>query len=176
MLFHPRKPVYFLSLKIQGILPRRQPDIAVQLGQIVAEDLLSSEDLADQLTSDKSRALYDDFIDVESEKFIKDKLRRMGPIPRLLLRSKTLAKLKAEFSEELILQLPILIERLTQAPTGSLDVQTMVENRVNELSTDRLEKILYGILAKEFKFIEILGAALGFIIGLLQLGFILLTQ
>lgn len=176
MLFHPRKPTKFLFFTVQGILPRRQPDIAVQLGRIVATDLLSSDDLIEQLTNERSRSVYQAFIDVQSEKFIREKLHRAIPVSRLLLRSKTLVKLKAAFADELIEQLPNLITRLTTPKAGSLDVQQLVEDRVRAFSTDKLEKMLYDILAKEFRFIEILGAVLGFIIGALQLAFILLMR
>lgn len=176
MLFHPRNPVNILGYKLQGILPRRQPEIAVQLGRIVATDLLSSEDLINQLTNEHSRSIYAGFIDVQSEHFIREKLHRAVPVSRLLLRSKTLEKLKTAFAEELLEQLPTLIERLTRPKDGSLDVQQLVEARVRDFSTDRLEKILYDILAKEFRFVELLGAILGFIIGVLQLAFILIAR
>jgi uncharacterized membrane protein YheB (UPF0754 family) len=176
MLFHPRKPTKFLFFTLQGILPRRQPDIAIQLGRIVASDLLSSDDLTQQLTSERSRLLYTAFIDGQSERFIREKLHRAVPVSRLLLRSKTLAKLKAAFADELMEQLPVLVEQLTSPQSGSLDIQKLVEDNVRDFSTDRLEKILYDILAKEFRFIEILGAVLGFIIGSLQLAFILIAQ
>ncbi len=176
MLFHPRQPIKVWRFTVQGILPRRQPDIAVQLGRIVATDLLSSEDLANQLTNERSRSIYEEFIDTHTENFIREKLRKATPVSNLLLRSKTLAKIKSAFADELIVQLPELVQNLAKPESGALDVQQLVEDRVKEFSTDRLEKILYDILAKEFRFIELLGAVLGFIIGLLQLGFILLTR
>jgi uncharacterized membrane protein YheB (UPF0754 family) len=176
MLFHPRKPVRIGPFTIQGILPRRQSDIAVQLGRVVATELLSSHDLVEQLTNEQSRTVYDSFIDSQTEKFIRGKLSRAIPVSTLLLRSRTLEKLKEAFADELIEQLPALVDHLTTPKAGALDIQQLVEDRVRSFSTDRLEKILYDIVAKEFHFIEILGAVLGFIIGFLQLLFILLTR
>jgi uncharacterized membrane protein YheB (UPF0754 family) len=176
MLFHPRKPVRVGFFTLQGILPRRQADIAVQLGRVVATELLSSRDLVEQLTNQQSRAVYDEFIDSQTEKFIRGKLSKAIPVSTLLLRSRTLAKLKEAFADELIEQLPTLVEHLTTPRAGALDIQQLVEDRVRSFSTDRLEKILYDIVAKEFHFIEILGAVLGFVIGFLQLLFILLTR
>ncbi|GAB1263067.1 DUF445 domain-containing protein [Aurantivibrio plasticivorans] len=175
MLFHPRRPVKVLGYTVQGILPRRQPDIATQLGVIVATDLLSSNDLSLQLTNDKSRKIHEVFIDNHTERFIREKLGKAVPVSNFLLRSRTLTKLKATFADELMVQLPELVEKLTQSNSGALDVRTLVEDRVKSFSTDRLEKMLYDILAKEFRFIELLGAVLGFIIGSLQLLFIILA-
>lgn len=175
MLFHPRRAVKVGPLRIQGVIPRRQKDIATQLGNIVARDLLSAEDLSQQLTSEQSRRIYEMFIDGQTEYFIRNKLRAI-PGTSLLLRSRTLARLKRAFADELMEQIPPLVNSLTRPNGGALDLQRWVEEKVQAFSTDRMEDILYRILAKEFRFIELLGGVLGFIIGSVQLLFILATR
>ena len=91
-------------------------------------------------------------------------------------RSSTLAKIKETFADELVEQLPHLIDKLTQTNSGALDVQKLVEDRIKEFSSDRLERMLYSILAKEFRFIELLGAVLGFIIGAIQMLIIFISM
>jgi uncharacterized membrane protein YheB (UPF0754 family) len=39
---------------------------------------------------------------------------------------------------------------------------------VSAFSSDKLEEILYQIMSKEFRFVEIIGAVIGFIIGIVQ--------
>ncbi len=169
MLFHPRQPIRMFFFTMQGILPRRQADIAVQLGRIVATDLLSSEDMIDRLTDANSRSVYREFVDAEAEKFIEQKLYPSVPLSRIFLRTKTVNRLKESLVDELLENLPELVNRLTDPDTGSLDIQVMVETQVRGFSTDRLEAMLHDILAKEFRFIEVLGAVLGFIIGTIQM-------
>lgn len=41
--------------------------------------------------------------------------------------------------------------------------------KVKNFSSDKLEEILYSIMKKEFVFIEIIGAVLGFLIGVIQI-------
>ena len=50
-----------------------------------------------------------------------------------------------------------------------LDIEKIVIEKVNNFSSDKLEQILFSIMKKEFRFIEIIGAVLGFVIGLLQI-------
>lgn len=176
MLFHPRKMVKLGPIRLQGIIPRRQQEIASQLGGIVANDLLSAEDLSQQLTNEQSRRVYETFIDGQTEHFIRNKLGKAIPGSSLLLRSRTLARLKSAFAAELMEQIPPLVSSLTQPKSGGLDIQQWVEDKVRAFSTDRMEKMLYDILAREFRYIELLGGVLGFIIGTVQLLFILATQ
>ena len=56
---------------------------------------------------------------------------------------------------------------------SQLDLEQIVIEKVAGFSSDKLEQILNSIMAKEFRFVEIIGGVLGFLIGLLQ---ILLTS
>jgi uncharacterized membrane protein YheB (UPF0754 family) len=49
-----------------------------------------------------------------------------------------------------------------------LDIQKLVTEKVKQFSSDKLESILNAIMKKEFRFVEIIGAVLGFLIGLIQ--------
>ena len=53
----------------------------------------------------------------------------------------------------------------------NINVQKMVQDRVNSFSSEKLEHLLNELMKKEFRFIEIVGAVLGFLIGCFQLGF-----
>jgi len=48
------------------------------------------------------------------------------------------------------------------------DLEKIVTEKVSAFSTDKLEDILYQIMSKEFRFVEILGGVIGFIIGIAQ--------
>lgn len=49
-----------------------------------------------------------------------------------------------------------------------LDLERIVVDKVSAFSSDKLEAILYQIMAREFRFVEIIGAILGFLIGMVQ--------
>jgi uncharacterized membrane protein YheB (UPF0754 family) len=51
-----------------------------------------------------------------------------------------------------------------------------VVEKVSGFSSDKLEEILMSIMSKEFRFVEIIGGILGFLIGLLQVALTLLTN
>ncbi|NCD26293.1 MAG: DUF445 family protein, partial [Deltaproteobacteria bacterium] len=45
MLFHPRVPVQVGSLTIQGIFPKRQKALALNLAAVIEGELLSHDDI-----------------------------------------------------------------------------------------------------------------------------------
>jgi len=83
------------------------------------------------------------------------------------------AKLPNDLRKELETALCQLVEDLIkkEAPrlVETLNVQRMVEEKVNGLDLLQVEGLLMGIMQEQFKYINIFGGLLGFLIGLLNL-------
>ena len=56
-----------------------------------------------------------------------------------------------------------------------IDVKDTISKKVLSFSSEKIEEILFEIMAKEFKFIEIVGGVLGFLIGSIQVVIMLLS-
>ena len=54
------------------------------------------------------------------------------------------------------------------------NVEEIIKEKVNNLPSEKLETLLMNLLEKEFKFIEYIGAVIGFIIGWVQVGMVLI--
>ena len=52
---------------------------------------------------------------------------------------------------------------------ASLNIRKIVTKKVDSLDLLRLEKLLMGIMEEQFKYINLFGGLLGFLIGLLNL-------
>ncbi len=50
----------------------------------------------------------------------------------------------------------------------SVDIQALVREKVQAFSSNKIEELLVGFMEQEFRFIEIIGAVLGFLIGCIQ--------
>jgi uncharacterized membrane protein YheB (UPF0754 family) len=88
----------------------------------------------------------------------------------MFIGDKTINELKGFFMTELEALFPVLMQRYMKNLQEELDLEKIVIEKVSGFSSDKLEEILMGIMSKEFRFVEILGGVLGFLIGLLQVG------
>ncbi len=83
------------------------------------------------------------------------------------------ARLPGDLRRELETGLCQLVEELLkkEAPrlVDTLNVQRMVEEKVNSLDLLQVEGLLMGIMKEQFKYINLFGALLGFLIGLINL-------
>ena len=169
MLFHPREKVKILFLEVQGIFPKRQKTLAEKLGKIVAQELFSVEDVKASLQKPGNADEVPEGVDARLNDFLDTRRGEAMPMLAIFMNDELKLKIKTTLEAELQLMLPELIERFVNKIEEEVDVERTVYEKVVNFSTDKLEDILYSIMSKEFKFIEILGGILGFIIGLVQI-------
>lgn len=174
MLFHPRNPVKVLGITIQGIFPKRQKQFAEKLGVLVATELLHFDEIADKLKDPKQLELLTPTIEAHISTFLEVRLKEKIPVIAMFVTGKTLDKIKEGMMEEIGTLLPQIIGQYTDTLKDKMDIEKMVTEKVAGFSTDKLEDILAAIMKKEFRFVEILGGVVGFLIGLLQVAITLL--
>lgn len=169
MLFRPRRPVRILGITFQGIFPKRQKVLAERIGRLVAEQLLSSNDLKEKLLADDNidEILY--MIEDKIDDYLLHTFPEKYPITSIFFGTRRKAQIKADLVGEVHVAVPELLNNYADRIDEKIDIEDMVRRKVEALDPIMLEKLLNGILKSEFKFIEWIGAILGFLIGLLQL-------
>ncbi|MEN8198935.1 MAG: DUF445 family protein [Thermodesulfobacteriota bacterium] len=93
--------------------------------------------------------------------------QRVGKLARLLpagVREGIYQSLRQMSSNMLSIEVPGLLD--------SLNIQEIVKEKVNSLDLLRLERLLLSIMEEQFKYINLFGALLGFLIGCLNLLFL----
>jgi uncharacterized membrane protein YheB (UPF0754 family) len=168
MLFHPREPFRFLGMSIQGIFPKRQQQFGEKLGKLVSDEFLSFKDIEQKITSPSNLEKILPVVEQHIDSFLHNKLPKSFPMLSMFIGEKTINTLKTAFLEELTELFPILMHQYVNTLQKELDLEHIVEQKVREFSSDKLESILYQIMAKEFRFVEVLGGVVGFIIGVIQ--------
>jgi len=168
MLFHPKKPINLGLFTLQGIFPKRHEALAVKIGQLVANELISLDDLKGEIignnVNEKARAVVEEHLD----NHLKDKVSDAFPMMAMFINDNIINQFKEMILKELDVVFPKLIESFTNDIESKIDIEKIVTEKVRNFSFVKLEEILVSIMKKEFKFIELIGAILGFIIGCIQ--------
>ncbi len=176
MLFHPRKPKKFLWLTFHGVFPKRQQQIAESLGKIVGQELLSFGDIEKTITNPENVQKILPLAEEHIDNFLRTKLKESMPIISMFIGDKTITQLKTVFMKELEELFPVIMKNYVANLKNDLDLEKIVVEKISNFSSDKLEQMLNQILTKEFRFVEVIGAALGFFIGLLQIFLTLLSK
>ena len=116
------------------------------------------------LNAKKTRKTLDSMVD----RLITNLLQhRVGKLSRLLpagVREGIYESIRQISSNMLTVEVPGLLD--------SLNIQQIVTEKVNSLDLMRLERLLLSIMEEQFKYINLFGALLGFLIGCLNLFFL----
>jgi uncharacterized membrane protein YheB (UPF0754 family) len=107
--------------------------------------------------------------------FLRTRLSAEMPMISMFIGDKTINKLKDALMKEIESLFPPVMKQYAANLKTELDLEQIVIKKVSGFSSDKLEEILYQIMSKEFRFVEIIGAVIGFIIGALQVLITVLT-
>lgn len=171
MLFWPRRPVNLLLFKLHGLLPKRKAELANSLGKLVEGQLLSVDDLFDKINTPEVRQIISQQIIMAVKDRLEEIIPRIVPakITQIILDS--LGKLIRQEAEHMIRQ---IINSGQEYLTKEVQVSRIVEDKVNAFDLYQLEAMIREVSSPEIRAIEILGGVLGFIIGIIQDGILLL--
>lgn len=167
MLFRPRTPRRLLGLNLQGLIPRRQSDLAQQTAEIIESEILHQHAIRNAIQSIDIAPHLQSLVERMVDRKLKDKLAGI-PFVGGFINDSTLDMIKKMAVESLQEELPGIVEHVADDLESKIQVRHMVQERINALDLDALERIVKSVARKEFRTIEQLGAVLGFAVGLLQ--------
>lgn len=165
MLFRPVNPHKILGITFQGVFPRRKNQIAISLADIIESELLSKEVIMDQiLGEEKLDALKEKLKNVMIDKLVD----AIPSVASMFLGGDTRAfvtKYVDKNSDDIF---ESMVDELKTVGIENLDVHMLVKQRIDSLDFIEFEKIIFGLMSKELRFVEIIGLFLGAFIGVLQ--------
>lgn len=174
MLFHPKAPISIFGFEVQGVFPKRQAQLAAKLGDLVSEELFSLEVVTDRIKEVSTSQETMDLIGRRIEKTIREKLVQSFPMLSMFLSDDMVEKVTKLFKDELRNFIRESADGVAKKIEQDLDVREMVREKVEAFSSDKLEALLSSLMKKEFRFIEVIGAVIGFLIGCAQVALTLI--
>lgn len=164
LLFHPYRPVRLGPWQLQGLLPRRQADIARNVGQAIEKELLTATDLAEQMENPEICQQLLMMVSKLTEQEVVQRLPKYLPLPLRNYLVNYLTGWTNARSRELVDK---LIRSIT-TNLSQLDIGSLIQCRLNSLPLQELEALSWELAGRELRYIEYAGGVLGGVIGLLQ--------
>jgi uncharacterized membrane protein YheB (UPF0754 family) len=165
MLFRPVNPVKILFFTFQGVFPKRKDIMAISLADTIEKELLSKEVILDKiLNEDNLENLKKQILDALLIKLT----NKIPSMIRMFLGGNVDQMMKDFFDKEGDALFTELIDKFEEVGLESLNIREIVIDRINELDFIEFEKIIFGLMNRELKHIEIIGLILGSLIGIIQ--------
>ena len=171
MLFRPREPWRILGLSLQGVMPKRQHDLALKIGEVVERDLVNPQDILDAINMEQLQAHLTAVVESRVDQFLREKLFRVGWLYENVYGREPVQRVKRALIAELVNLFPQEVEQAVKQLVDKVDIERIVADRVDRFDFDRVEQLVYRVASTELNWVVYLGGILGFIIGLLQVFF-----
>lgn len=166
LLFRPVEPFDMIFFKIQGVIPKRKNEISRSIGDTVENELLSVEEILESFVTESRIEDLLKKIKTEIEITVEKKL---SDYPLLLGFKRPIIKyISSIMEQEGTDYVHELIKDIGNKAEKDIDTSKIVEEKINSFDLSKVEEIVFDIAKKELRHIEILGAVLGFIIGIVQ--------
>ncbi len=165
MLFRPINPINLGLFTLQGVFPKRKDEMAISLAKTIEDELLTDEAIFNQLLGSENKQILKELIISEIAQKIQEKI---PPMVKMLL-GQDFDSLIANFiNNDADDILDSIVSKWKEDGGKTLDIYSLVKNKIDELDFIEFEKIIFGLINKELRFVEIIGLFLGSIIGVIQ--------
>lgn len=167
MLFRPIRPfrVPILNITIQGLIPKRRRDIAKSIGDVVEKELVSINEILDKLITEENKQ---EVISIIREKLLKVIDYKIPAIIPFSIKSRIIDYFDDQINKDAMSILDSSVDGILSNTAYKVKIGEMVEEKIDELDMENMERLILSLTSRELKYIELLGGVLGGIIGLFQ--------
>lgn len=169
LLFRPIRPVKLFGFRIQGFLPSKLPYFSERVATLISNEFVASNEISARIADPGNFQKILPQVEEHIDQFLKVKLAEKMPMVSMFIGENTTRQLKSVFMEELAELFPKLMQQYMEKLKSEFDLSKIIAAKINSYSAEKLEKMLKSSLKQQFLRIEVLGAAMGLTIGLIQL-------
>ncbi len=168
MLFRPYEEINLIFFKIQGLLPKRRNEIGNSIAEVVNNELVSVKDIISKISPEDIEENIGLIVDRILESRLKEEIVKNFPMAAFFLSDSMLEKIKHIIKQSILDHKEEMINVFAEYLENKVDIKSIIVEKVNGFSLEKIEEIIITLAKKELKHIEYIGAVLGGIIGLVQ--------
>lgn len=167
LLLKPVKPINILGLRIQGLLPRRQADLAERISEAISREFLREEDILAFLRKvDPAQAMRQLVLDKWESK-VGELLAGM-PFVKMFVSDEKLNDIRDRIADMFASEAEQYTELLVKSLETKIDLRDTIRRNILSFDVQRLNRIIEEIGYRELNEIVIVGGLIGVVFGLIQ--------
>ncbi|HLQ36660.1 MAG TPA: DUF445 family protein [Planctomycetota bacterium] len=166
MIFRPIRPVNVLGFRVQGLVGRRQQELARAIGKVVGNHLVENQDVMRSLDKLDFTGILASVI----ETGLAAKVQELRSLPLIggFLTEDRVVDIRDALLRGIMAHKDQVLEAVERGLAAGLDVPTLVEQKVAAFAIETLERLILEVAGRELRAIEWLGGVLRVLIGLSQ--------
>ncbi len=173
LLFRPYKPVKLGFITLQGLFPKKQPQLARSIGTLVAQQF-SFDDIKSKMTDPEKIKKIIPLVEAHLDSFLRERLPKAMPVLSMFIGDSIVNQIKTHLVAELDTLFPVLISQYLDNVEQDLHLEEIISQKITSISAAQLETITHHLLGRELRSFKLLGAISGLITGFICMAISLL--
>lgn len=169
MIFEPKHPKRYLGLfEWQGLFLKRRAEVSAEYGRLIAREVITPRSvIAAVLRGPLSDRLFA-MVQKQVQRSVDEHAGIVKPFVIFAVGSQRYQEMKREVADQLIRRLPDTLRYVERYAGEAMDLERTLSTKMQALSPEEFEGLLRPAFQQDEWILIAVGAALGFIVGEIQ--------
>jgi uncharacterized membrane protein YheB (UPF0754 family) len=169
MIFRPKQPTRYLGLfEWQGLFFKRRREVAAEYGALIASEIVTPRNVLEAvLKGPLSDRLYG-MVLKNMQKMVDEQAGLAKPLVVYAVGSAKFQEMKRLVAEKLMERMPDTMRHVEKYAGDAMDLENTLRAKMQELSEDEFENLIRPAFQQDEWILIAVGAALGFLVGEMQ--------
>jgi uncharacterized membrane protein YheB (UPF0754 family) len=168
MIFYPKRPWRLGPLRWQGLFLRRRQEVAAEYGELIAEEILTPSHLFEALLQGPLSDRVFLLVQRHVQRIVDEQSGPARPLVVLAVGSTRYQQMKRSVADKVMQRLPETMTRAEAYAEDAMDIRNTLVTKMRELDEEQFEELIRPAFRQDEWILITVGAALGFLMGELQ--------
>jgi uncharacterized membrane protein YheB (UPF0754 family) len=169
MIFNPKEPKKYLGLFTwQGLFIKRREEVSREYGRLIAREIITPHNIIEAVLRGPVSDRVFSLVAKQVQKVIDEQAGVAKPLLVFAVGSSRYQEMKRIVAEEIMKRLPETMKHVERYAGDAMDLENTLANKMAELSGEEFVGLLRPAFEQDEWILITVGAALGFLVGELQ--------
>lgn len=173
MMFRPQMPKKFLGITFHGLFLRRQKQVAADYAMLISKQLLTPANMLEELFRGAFSDRIMELIHRNVKRVVDEQAGIARPLVVYAVGSQRYIEMKSVIADRIMAQMPETMKHLESYAGDAMDIRNTLVTRMQDLTPVEFEGMLRPAFKEDEWALIAVGAVLGFLVGEMQIHFML---
>lgn len=175
MIFYPRYPTrYFFGLiEWQGLFQKRRKEVTTAYGALIAKEILTPRNIMDAILRGPLSDRLFNMVQRHVQRLVDRRAGLARPLVIFAVGTAKYQEMKHVIAEKVMERLPDTMRHMEKYAEDAMDIRNTLVAKMQQLTPEEFEQLLRPAFQQDEWILIAVGAALGFLVGELQVFLVL---
>lgn len=170
MVFNPKYPTKYLGglFKWQGLFLKRRSEVSAEYGRLIAKEIVTPHNIIDAVLRGPLSDRLFTMVQKQVQRVVDEQAGVAKPFVVFAVGSSKYQEMKKLVTQEIVKRLPDTLKHIESYAHDAMDLENTLASKMGELSIEEYEGLLHPAFEQDEWILIAVGAALGFIVGEMQ--------